>query len=129
VNVFATTPGCRRQGLLPESAGCGGGGGVGDDVPADRAEDAEDARHPLTGDPVKAVEVLANRYTLNDTERAGVLRHLIVEGDLSAYGLVNAVTHYSQEVTDYDRATDFEALGGKLIELPVSDWREVVQAA
>jgi len=41
---------------------------------------------PLTGDPVKAVEVLANGYTLNDTERAGVLRHLIVEGDLTAYG-------------------------------------------
>ena len=83
---------------------------------------------PLTGDPVKAVEVLANRYTLNDTERSGVLRHLIVEGDLTAYGLVNAVTHYSQEVADYDRATDFEALGGKLIELPASDWREVVTA-
>ncbi|MCX7214510.1 MAG: DUF932 domain-containing protein [Burkholderiales bacterium] len=83
---------------------------------------------PLTGDPVKAVEVLANRYTLNDTERAGVLRHLIVEGDLTAYGVVNAVTHYSQEVADYDRATDFEALGGKLIELPASDWREVVTA-
>jgi len=31
-------------------------------------------------------------------------------------------------VTDYDRATDFEALGGKLIELPASDWREVVTA-
>ncbi len=41
---------------------------------------------------------------------------------------VNAVTHYSQEVTDYDRATDFEALGGKLIELPASDWREMVTA-
>ena len=83
---------------------------------------------PVTGDPVKAVEVLANRYMLNDTERAGVLWHLIVEGDLTAYGLVNAVTHYSQEVADYDRATDFEALGGKLIELPPSDWREVVTA-
>jgi hypothetical protein len=43
---------------------------------------------PLTGAPV---EVLANRYTLNDTERAGVLRHLIVEGDLTAYGLVMSV--------------------------------------
>jgi hypothetical protein len=50
-----------------------------------------------------------------------VLRHLIVEGDLTAYGPVNAVTHYSKEVTDYDRATDFEALGGKFIELPASD--------
>ena len=66
----------------------------------------------LTGDPVKTVEVLANRYTLNDTERAGVLRHLIIEGDLSGYGLVNAVTHYSQDVEDYDRATEFEVLGG-----------------
>jgi hypothetical protein len=65
---------------------------------------------PLVGDPVKTVEVLAQRYTLNDTERAGVLRHLIAEGQLSGYGLVNAVTHYSQEVEDYDRATEFEAL-------------------
>ena len=84
---------------------------------------------PLSGDPVKTVEVLANRYTLNETERTGVLRHLIVEGDLSAYGLVNAVTHYSQEVEDYDRATEFEALGGRLIELPAKDWKELAQAA
>ena len=49
----------------------------------------------LTADPVKTVEVLVNRYTLNDTERASVLRHLIIEGDLSGHGLVNAVTHYS----------------------------------
>ncbi len=83
----------------------------------------------LTGDPVKTVEVVANRYTLNDTERAGVLRHLIIEGDLSAYGLVNAVTHYSQDVEDYDRATEFEALGGKLIELNPGEWKELAHAA
>jgi len=83
----------------------------------------------LTGDPVKTVEVLANRYTLNESERAGVLRHLIVEGALSAYGLVNAVTHYSDDVDDYDRATEFEALGGKLIELSSSEWEELADAA
>jgi hypothetical protein len=82
----------------------------------------------LTGDPVKAVEVLANRYSLNESERSGVLRHLIEEGDLSAYGLVNAVTHYSQDVADYDRATEFEALGGSLIELSASEWRGVAEA-
>ncbi len=82
----------------------------------------------LTGDPVKAVEVLANRYTLNEGERTGVLRHLISEGDLSAYGLVNAVTHFSQDVDDYDRATEFEALGGRLIELSASEWRGVAEA-
>lgn len=83
----------------------------------------------LTGDPVKTVEVLANRYTLNEIERVGVLRHLIVEGDLSGYGLVNAVTHYSHDVEDYDRATEFEALGGKLIELPAGEWKGLAEAA
>ena len=83
----------------------------------------------LTGDPVKAVEVLSNRYTLNEGERTGVLRHLIAEGDLSAYGLVNAVTHFSQDVDDYDRATEFEALGDRFIELSTSEWRGVVEAA
>ena len=83
----------------------------------------------LIGDPVKTVEVLANRYILNEVERAGVLRHLILEGDLSGYGLVNAVTHYSQDVDDYDRATEFEALGGKLIELPASEWKGLAEAA
>ena len=84
---------------------------------------------PLVGDPVKSVEVLANRYALNDTERSGVLRHLISEGDLSAYGLVNAVTHHSQYIEDYDRATELEALGGKLIELPPSEWKLMAEAA
>ena len=37
----------------------------------------------LNVDLMKTVEVLANRYALNDTERAGVLQHLIVGGDLS----------------------------------------------
>ena len=68
-------------------------------------------------------------YTLNESERAGVLRHLIVHGDLSAYGLVNAVTHYSDDLEDYDLATEFEALGGKLIELSANEWEELAEAA
>ena len=83
---------------------------------------------PLVGDPVKTVEVLAQRYTLNDAERSGVLRHLIAQADLSGYGLVNAVTHFSQELEDYDRATEFEALGGKLIELSAPEWKGLAEA-
>lgn len=80
----------------------------------------------LTGDPVKTVAVLGNRYGFNEAERTGVLRHLIEEGALSGYGLVNAVTGYSQEITDYDRATEFEVLGGKLIDQNQSEWQELV---
>jgi hypothetical protein len=84
---------------------------------------------PLIGKPEKTVEVLAQRYTLNDEERSGVLRHLITEGSLTGYGLVNAVTHYSQEIRDYDRATEFEVLGGKLIELNAAEWKPLAEAA
>lgn len=83
---------------------------------------------PLKGDPVKTIEVLANRYTLNDEESSGVMRYLISGGDLSGYGLVNAVTHYSQDVEDYDRATDFELLGGKLIDQSSQQWSELTNA-
>jgi hypothetical protein len=83
---------------------------------------------PLVGDPVRTVEVLAQRYALNDTERSGVLRHLINESELSGYGLVNAVTHFSQDLQDYDRATEFESLGGKLIELSAAEWKGLAEA-
>jgi hypothetical protein len=73
--------------------------------------------------------VLSARYAWNDAERAGVLRSLISGGDLSGYGLINAVTHYSQDVEEYDRATEFEAVGGKLIELPAKEWKELAEAA
>ena len=83
----------------------------------------------LKASPVKAVEVLRQRYTLTEEEGDGVLSHLIRGGDLSGYGLVNAVTRYSQDVEDYDRATEFEALGGKLIELSSREWKGLAEAA
>lgn len=83
----------------------------------------------LAGDPIKSVEVLAQRYDLSDGERAGVLRHLVTGGDLTGYGLVNAVTHFSQEVPDYDRATEFEEIGGRLIELTPKEWSGLAQSA
>ena len=78
---------------------------------------------------MKTVEVLASRHGLTDDERSGVLRSLIEGGELSGYGLVNAVTHFSQQVDDYDRATELEALGGRLIELPAGEWRALAEAA
>ena len=38
---------------------------------------------PLTGAPVKAIDVLAHRQTPHDTQPTDVLRHLIVEPNLS----------------------------------------------
>ncbi len=83
----------------------------------------------IAGDPVQVVEVTAKRFGLNETERGQVLRHLIEGGMLNRYGLANAITQTSQEVDDYDRATDLERLGGQVITLPRQAWHELATAA
>ena len=87
------------------------------------------AGDPLSGNPVSAVELLANRHSLTQDESGGVLRNLITGGDFSRYGLLNAVTRTSQEVVDYDRATELERLGGKIMTLDSKEWRELAVAA
>jgi hypothetical protein len=89
----------------------------------------ESTTEKLTGDPAKAVEVLATKAGLSEGERGGVLRHLIEGGDISRWGVLNAVTRASQDVASYDRATELEALGGKILDLPRSEWREIAEAA
>ena len=91
-----------------------------------RMRDVVDAE--IVGAPEKAVEVVQEKFQLNDGERSGILKHLIKGGELTQYGLVNAITRYSQDVADYDRATDMERLGGVVLELPKHDWAEIAEA-
>jgi hypothetical protein len=88
----------------------------------------EATHQPITGHPGKAVEVAAKHLGLNQTETGGVLTHLIQGGDLSAYGLLNAITRTSQDLPDYDRATELERMGSQVLALPRSTWREIAMA-
>lgn len=84
-------------------------------------EKFKQAKQESTGtDPVKTVELLADKYILNQSERGSILRHFIMAGDNSKFGLINAVTRASQDIDNYNRATDLERLGGELLSLPVS---------
>ena len=83
----------------------------------------------IEGDPVKAIEVIQKKVGLQEGERVSVLRHLIEGGDLSRFGIANAITRASQDVADYDRATDLERIGGNVIDLPATEWRAVAMAA
>jgi hypothetical protein len=83
----------------------------------------------IEGDVVKVVEVTAKKYGLNDTERSSILTHLIKGGDLTQYGLHGAITRTAEDLPNYDRASEFESLGGKIIELNKDDWSELALAA
>lgn len=63
------------------------------------------------------------RFGLSKAESEGVLRHLITDGDLSLFGLSNAVTRYSQDVKSYDRATELESIGYDILGMSGSAWK------
>lgn len=83
----------------------------------------------IGGDPAKVVELASQRLELTEGERGGILRSLIEGGDLSAWGVVNAVTAQAHSAQSYDRAVELEAAGGRLLELAPTEWKELLQAA
>ena len=80
----------------------------------------------INGDPSKAVEWVQDKYGLTDEERGGVMRNLIEGADLSLWGLVNSITAMAQTVDSYDRSTELEVAGGKLLALPAPDLKALV---
>ena len=79
----------------------------------------ESTQIQLTNEPVKAVEILADKFQLTENERGDILRKLFIGGDNSRYGLINAVTAASKIAKTYDRATELERIGGEILELPI----------
>ncbi|EDX82807.1 hypothetical protein S7335_1110 [Synechococcus sp. PCC 7335] len=79
----------------------------------------------IEGNPVKTVEVLTSKFKLQQVESSGVLQHLIRGGDLSQWGLLNAVTRTAQDVESYDRATELEELGSTVMTLPAKQWKQL----
>jgi len=76
--------------------------------------------------PLLAVEKLQKTIKFNDNEKDGIISHLINGGDLTKYGVANAITRYSQDIVNYDRATELESIGWEVVKLPKSDWEELI---
>jgi hypothetical protein len=89
----------------------------------------EAAADPIQADVIEVVQRARKRFAWTEGEQASVLTHLIKGGDLTRYGLHAAVTRSAEDLADYDRATEFEKLGGQIIELKPNEWRELAAAA
>ncbi len=80
------------------------------------------ADQPIEGDPVQAVERVTKKFDLTEGESGSVLRHLTTGGNLSAYGMLNAITRAAQDDDSYDRHTELERVGGQVLDLEPSFW-------
>jgi hypothetical protein len=72
------------------------------------AEVTEQAVVPVR---VEAVTEVTKRLKFSEEEVSGVLDHFIRGGQTTAGGVMNAVTSFSQEIRDVERAYEVEALG------------------
>lgn len=73
----------------------------------------ESTSRDMDANPVNVVKAIKNDFTLSDDEESNVLQNLIKGGDLSQWGLANAVTALAGQVSDYERSTDSSALAVK----------------
>ena len=85
----------------------------------------ESTQAKITGRVQDVIELTGKTYGLNQPEQDSVLNYLIQGGDLSLYGLSNAITRASQDIESYDRATSLESIGWQVATMPAKQWKEV----
>ena len=82
-----------------------------------------------TADLPGVVKLASSSMGITDAESEGVLQRLIEGTDYTLYGLANAVTRHSQDVENYDRATELESIGYDILSMPAGTWRRINQPA
>ena len=85
----------------------------------------ESAGAKITGCVQDVIELTGKAYDLNQPEQDSILNYLIQGGDLSLYGLSNAITRASQDVDSYDRATALEGIGWQVATMTRNQWEEI----
>lgn len=65
--------------------------------------------------PQETVKLLCDNFNLSGDQHDGIMKHLISGGDLSQWGLINAVTRTAEDQDSYDIASELEKLGGDLV--------------
>lgn len=86
-------------------------------------------KHEIESNDFPAVvEMTRDTLGLSNDLQDGILGHLVRGGDLTQWGLINAVTRTAEDVESYDLAMELERAGGKLIELEPRAWEKIAQA-
>ncbi len=88
------------------------------------------AKEKITSTDIpEVVKLTAKDYNIRDAEQNGILDHLIRGGDLSLYGLANAVTRHAQDVESYDRSTELETIAYSIMIMPPKNWHKINNAS
>ena len=71
------------------------------------------------------IELTGKQFGFNQQEGTGILDFLIRGGDLTLYGVSNAVTRFAQDVDSYDRSTELESVGYDILGMSPAMWNRL----
>jgi len=80
--------------------------------------------------PNQVLDRVTETFGLKKDETEGVLQALISGSgrDQTQWGLANAVTSVANTTEDYERATELEKIGGRILTLSASKWKALADA-
>ena len=90
----------------------------------DMMRTAKDAKIVTANIPAM-VELAGTDFGFTKQEGTGILDFLIRGGDLTLYGMANAVTRFAQDVDSYDRSTELESVGYDILGMSASKWNRL----
>jgi hypothetical protein len=88
-------------------------------IQATVAQIERDAGHELA-DPPEAVRTVSQRLRFTDAQQNDILTHFIRGGDITAGGMLHAVTSVAQTQADADAAHEMEAAGLRALQIAAS---------
>jgi hypothetical protein len=78
--------------------------------------------------PQKVIQNVVDQYKLSETQKANILMAFGAEPEYDQYGIANAVTQAAQKEETWEKSVELEKLGGKLVALPMEEFKAMDEA-
>jgi hypothetical protein len=73
--------------------------------------------------PQKVIQNVVEQYKLSEAQKANILMAFGAEPEYDQYGIANALTLAAQKEETWEKSVEMERIGGRLITLPVEDFK------
>jgi hypothetical protein len=73
--------------------------------------------------PLKVIQNVVDQYKLSEAQKANILMAFGAEPEYDKYGIANALTLAAQKEETWEKSVEMERIGGRLITLPVEDFK------
>lgn len=71
---------------------------------------------PILINPYEAVDSLKDRFLVTEAERAIILHHYMRAGEMTAFGLSQAINRGAQDLQSYNRQIELERIAGRFVD-------------